>query len=114
MEADRGQSGPWQGFSTCIAEDPRGDVGACAHDVLHIQAGLQPSPALALVPNHMVNLCAVGKAAAKELHEHGQVSLVEVLLQELRGHRRTPSSFSRTGKLAHCACGTLATALSSC
>lgn len=83
MEAATGKF--WRGVSTCIAEDPRGDVGACAHDVFHVQTGLQPSLALALVPNHLVNLRAVGKAAAKELHELSQVSLVEILLQELGG-----------------------------
>lgn len=69
--------------STCIAEDPGGDVGTRAHDVLHVQAGLQPGFAMALVPHHPVHLRAVGKATAKELHELSQVSLVEVLLEKL-------------------------------
>lgn len=69
--------------STCIAEDPGGDVGTRAHDVLHVQAGLQPGFAMALAPHHSVHLCAVGKATAKELHELSQVSLVEVLLEKL-------------------------------
>lgn len=73
----------WRGISTCIAEDPRGNVGTRAHDVFHVQTGLQPSLALALVPNHLVNLRAVAKAAAKELHKLSQVSLVEILFQEL-------------------------------
>lgn len=73
----------WRGISTCIAEDPCGDVGTRAHDVFHIQTGLQPSLALALVPNHLVNLRAVAKAAAKELHKLSQVGLVEILFQEL-------------------------------
>lgn len=78
----------WHGISTCIAEDPRGNVGTRAHDVFHVQAGLQPSLAPALVPNNLVDLGVVGKAAAKELHELSQVSLVEVLFQELGGTRR--------------------------
>lgn len=66
--------------TTCIAEDPGGDVGPCAHEVLHIQTGLHASLASALMPHDLVHTCTMSEASPKEVHELSQVRLVEVLL----------------------------------
>lgn len=68
---------------TWIGEDPRGDVGASAHDVLHIQTGLDSSLSGSLSAHNPIHLSLMLKAAAEHPHELGQVCRAVVLLQEL-------------------------------
>lgn len=91
-QVEKEESAVRGGGGTCVAEDPGGDVGPRAHEVLHIQTGFQAGFASALVPNNLIDARAVWEASPKEVHEFGQVSLVEVLLKELqrrRGRRAT-------------------------
>lgn len=73
---------------TCITEDPCGDVGPCAHDVLHIQTGLQTSLSSSLSAHHSVHHRVVLEATTKQAHELSQVQGVIVLLQELKREKQ--------------------------
>lgn len=73
---------------TWISEHPCGDVGPCAHDVLHIQTGLQTSFPSSLGANNSIHLRQMLEGSPKHGHELSQVGRVEVLLQELKGGKK--------------------------
>lgn len=69
---------------TRISEDPCGDVRPCAHDVLHIQTGLQTSFTSSLGAYNSIHLRQMLEGSTIYVHELSQVGGVEVLLQKLQ------------------------------
>lgn len=88
---------------TWVGEDPRRDVGPCAHDVLDVQTGLQTSLSCSLGAHNPVHLSEVLEAAAKHAHELGQVCGVEILLQELGENTRARATKQR-GRIINGCC----------
>lgn len=73
---------------TWIGEEPRGNVGTSAHDVLHIQTGLESRLFSSLSAHNPIQLREMLEAAAKQGHELSQVCRTVVLLQELQNGGR--------------------------
>lgn len=69
---------------TWIGEEPCGNVGTSAHDVFHIQTGLDSSLSSSLSAYNPIHLSVMLEAPAKQAHELSQVCRTVVLLQELQ------------------------------
>lgn len=73
---------------TWVGENPCGNVCTSAHDVLHIQTGLDPSLSSSLSAHNPIHLSVMLEALAKQAHELSQVCRTVVLLQELQNGGR--------------------------
>lgn len=73
---------------TWVGENPCGNVCTSAHDVLHIQTGLDPSLSSSLSAHNPIHLSVMLEALSKQAHELSQVCRTVVLLQELQNGGR--------------------------